>query len=75
VFGGVSALAGSFQHRLRSTQHLGRVQGSFDLCEIISTTHLFQVLGSVIFRSIWPTWKAVAGLVSPTVEEGYPLSP
>jgi hypothetical protein len=50
-------------HRLISAQHVGRVKGQFDLCDIISTPHNFHISGSFIFRSIWTAWRRVAGLV------------
>jgi hypothetical protein len=41
------------RHGLLMTQHNGKVRGSFGLCDIISTTEIFQVSSSFIIKSIW----------------------
>jgi hypothetical protein len=46
---------------LISSQHTNKVKGQFDLCDIISTPHNFHISRSFIFRSIWTTWKRIAG--------------
>ena len=40
------------RHYLLTTQHSGRIKGSFDLCDIISSPHIFYVVGYFIFKSI-----------------------
>ena len=51
------------RHHILTTQHSGRVSGSFDLCAMISSPHYFLVRGSFIIKSIWGAGKKVAGLV------------
>jgi hypothetical protein len=52
-----------FRHQLMISQHVGKVHGAFDLCDIIFFPHLFQVSSLIIFRSIWTAWKFVSNLV------------
>ena len=51
------------QHKFLMAHHVDKVIGQFGLCDIISTPYNFQIAGFFIFKSIWSTWKQVAGLV------------
>lgn len=50
-------------HRILTSQHVGKVRGWFDLCDIISSPQNYQVAISLIFKSIWMAWRHVAKLL------------
>jgi hypothetical protein len=49
-------------NKLISFDHVSRVKGQFDLCDIMSTPHNFHISGSLIFKSIWVALRRVADL-------------
>jgi hypothetical protein len=51
-------------HTFYYAQHVLKVKGSFNLCDIISAPHLFTTLQSFIYKSIWDAWKILPNLSS-----------
>jgi hypothetical protein len=39
MFEGVPSLEGLLRHQLLLTQHVGKIKGAFELCDITSTPH------------------------------------
>ena len=50
-------------HRIFIARHVSKAIGQLDLCDIISTSENFQLVGSFIFKIIWISHRQMDGLV------------